>query len=100
MSTHADAVGRHGLVAGSYVWVGLGLAGDIDAGAAAGIVAAGLGGALGIGLGVGLGIGGVAPVEVPAFAAIIAVVARAAVAIMIVATARPTFPRRNRISSR
>jgi hypothetical protein len=96
MSTQADAVGRHGLVAGSYVWVGLGSAGDVDAGAATDIVSAGLG----VAPGIGLGIGGVAPVVVPAFAAIIAVVARAAVAIMIVATARPTFPRRNRISSR
>jgi hypothetical protein len=101
MSTQADAVGGHGLVAGSYAGALAGLC--VDAGGLTeGLLATGLAGLSGLAVGptTALGVVGGAPTVVPAFAAIIAVVARAAVTTIIVVTASPTFPRRNRISSR
>lgn len=104
MSTQADAVGGHGLVAGSYAGVGGALAGlCVDVGGLTeGLLATRLAGLSGLAVGptTALRVVGGAPSVVPAFAAIIAVVARAAVTTMIVVTASPTFPRRNRISSR
>jgi hypothetical protein len=99
MSTQADAVGGHGFVAGSYVGVGDGA--GLDAGAAVGLDGAGFSGdALGGAEPVAATGTASAPVELPAFATMIALVARAALATMTAASASLAFPRRNRISSR
>jgi hypothetical protein len=98
MSTQAEAVGGHGFVAGSYVGVGDGAGLDADA---VGLDGADFSGdALGGAEPVAATGTASAPVELPAFATMIALVARAALATMTAASASLAFPRRNRISSR